>query len=910
MRSSTDTPEYKVIVIGLGAHGSAILHSLSESSSKPSEILGIDQYPVPHPMGSSHGESRMMRLSHPSGNPVFKNLANRSKQILEELSQNISSTSPMLTKSGSLFISKDTTSNSMLTKLATSASSQTISHEVIDHNRLGSDFTQFKVTDQESAYYEHESQLISASTVLEGRLQRAKALGAQIKLNESVMSFDARQDYIEVTTTDGRYTTEKLVVASGPWIPQIAKQFNLDLPVYPSVMHWFKVSEAYQNHYSINNFPITVLDIGEGGSILVFPLADDNAISVKVMHFPGTDAHSPKVTPETIDRKVSSKDSTYVYNNFIKDHFNGITPKCTDSYVCQYTQGPNRSFVVDFLPNTNERVAFVSACSRQGFKYSSALGEAISERVLTGSNSKTHDVFSEFGGHLQSNLDTTYFALDNERSKEINLLSNKVSYGKSISAYAFSVFLMALSFTINAKLIVHTSEHGAGAASIVSTFQTLVLGTATGCVLSSGIVMGEALGKRNYQSAGDAAKASWIWTASLAVASTALLLTSQYTLPLTFNNSQALEASKFFLGYGVGTIPTMFLMTTPQLASQAGSWKVPSVVALLNYGIGLTLSYLLGVTAGIGTFGVGLGGGISPWPVAIGLHYYLTRSDYAPLKLYRDSINNFKDNLIKLLKKGLELALQRTTEWGNLFVLTAFAALWSKHYVAAINASIQMIVIISLASQGVAHGIGMRSMILRKQMQSVSQENKKEAVKLHRQNTLMILKATGINILINFGCGLALHFLRKQITEFFINGDTDTNSIKTISENLLSINALGLIGDAPRITLGGGLRGWYDITYPTMVSLVLMTVVAAPLGLLFNQFTSDEDSIYWLFGIRGISMVLSAAVILHRLAKKVEEDANNNLGNYAKKNSLFRVALSSLNCCSGEDEANESLLAV
>ena len=52
------TATYDVIVIGLGAMGSATTYHLARRGVR---VLGIDQYAPPHDLGSSHGESRIIR---------------------------------------------------------------------------------------------------------------------------------------------------------------------------------------------------------------------------------------------------------------------------------------------------------------------------------------------------------------------------------------------------------------------------------------------------------------------------------------------------------------------------------------------------------------------------------------------------------------------------------------------------------------------------------------------------------------------------------------------------------------------------------------------------------------------------------------------------------------------------------
>ena len=64
--------QYDVVVVGLGAMGSAALHQLARRSVR---AVGIERLTPGHDQGSSHGESRVIRLGyfeHPSYVPLLR----------------------------------------------------------------------------------------------------------------------------------------------------------------------------------------------------------------------------------------------------------------------------------------------------------------------------------------------------------------------------------------------------------------------------------------------------------------------------------------------------------------------------------------------------------------------------------------------------------------------------------------------------------------------------------------------------------------------------------------------------------------------------------------------------------------------------------------------------------------------
>ena len=72
---------YEVIVIGLGAMGSATTYQLAKSGVK---VLGLDQYSPPHSFGSSHGDTRITRLAIGEG-ADYVPLVKRSHEIWREI---------------------------------------------------------------------------------------------------------------------------------------------------------------------------------------------------------------------------------------------------------------------------------------------------------------------------------------------------------------------------------------------------------------------------------------------------------------------------------------------------------------------------------------------------------------------------------------------------------------------------------------------------------------------------------------------------------------------------------------------------------------------------------------------------------------------------------------------------------
>src|ERR1700716_3787334 len=76
-------PEYDVIVVGLGAMGSATLYELARRGKR---VLGLEAFGPGHQLGSSHGESRVIRLAYYE-HPNYVPLLERAYELWAELEQ-------------------------------------------------------------------------------------------------------------------------------------------------------------------------------------------------------------------------------------------------------------------------------------------------------------------------------------------------------------------------------------------------------------------------------------------------------------------------------------------------------------------------------------------------------------------------------------------------------------------------------------------------------------------------------------------------------------------------------------------------------------------------------------------------------------------------------------------------------
>jgi len=93
---SRPSEAYDVIVMGLGAMGSAAAYHLA---SRGARVLGLDAQTPPHPFGSSHGKTRIYREAYYEA-PEYVPLVRRAMALWRELEE--ASGRTLLTVTGGL----------------------------------------------------------------------------------------------------------------------------------------------------------------------------------------------------------------------------------------------------------------------------------------------------------------------------------------------------------------------------------------------------------------------------------------------------------------------------------------------------------------------------------------------------------------------------------------------------------------------------------------------------------------------------------------------------------------------------------------------------------------------------------------------------------------------------------------
>ncbi len=431
--SSSNDDVYDVIVIGVGAMGVSTCYHLAKADKK---VLGLERFTIAHSHGSSHGETRITRLAyweHPNYVPLLR----RSFELVSQLERE--SGEKLFHQTGSLDIGPEdeaTFQGSVLSCLH-----HNLPHEILTPSELASRFPAWCIPAHFKACFQPAGGMLFPEKLNEITAKLARERGADIRENVEVVDIVPTGEGVEVIARGGKvFRGRKVLLSAGAWQGSLINHSSLGLAsprlralasmLRPErqVVSWYEPSSQAlsDKRFDPARFPVWISTL-EGAHFYGFPEKEGGTRGVKigqshtqlydhVMLLASLPPHSlPLTLPlsrsgryhhrfeqlsesdlnDTARRALTEPvDRTYTAG-FMRSMFgSGIAseastgggeeaPAVLHESTCVFTNTPDEHFILDRCPDKNlPQIAFVSACSGHGFKFSTAIGEALSQMLL------------------------------------------------------------------------------------------------------------------------------------------------------------------------------------------------------------------------------------------------------------------------------------------------------------------------------------------------------------------------------------------------------------------------------------------------------------------------------------------------------------------------------------------------
>jgi sarcosine oxidase len=359
---------YDAIVVGLGAMGSATLFHLAQRGLR---VIGLEQFSPGHALGSSHGDSRIIRETY-FEHPLYVPLVQRAHELWRELES--SSGKSLMKITGGLMIGSP--DGMVVAGTLRSAREHNLPHEVLTPAVVEERFPAFRLAPDLVAVLDPRAGYLDPEECNTAHLKGARAAGAESRFDEPLLEWRPNGRGVRVTTTSRTYHAQHLVLTAGAWNGALTRELQLPLSIERQSVFWFDPDEGTES-YDSARFPIYAYEFKAGTICYGFPRLA-RGVKASVMH------DGQKVSdPESVDRNVHDAEVEP-----LRAALRVILPYLSDAPVretgvCLFTNTPDHDFLIDFHPR-HPQVLVSSPCSGHGFKFASAIGELQAELVTTG----------------------------------------------------------------------------------------------------------------------------------------------------------------------------------------------------------------------------------------------------------------------------------------------------------------------------------------------------------------------------------------------------------------------------------------------------------------------------------------------------------------------------------------------
>jgi sarcosine oxidase len=362
--------QFDVVVVGLGAMGSAAVYQLARRGAR---VLGIERFAPGHDKGSSHGETRIIRLGyfeHPSYVPLLR----RAYALWREL-ESVSGQA-LLHVTGIAEIGAP--DGQLVAGTLRASRTHTLPHEVLDAGQLMRRFPQFRIPTNYVGVWQPDGGFVAVEPSIAALLAQAKTAGAELRTCVTVTSVAPRGGGVRVTTSQGDVDADTVIVATGPWVGTLIP--GLPVRVTREVIGWFQPSGSAQ--FQSGRFPVFILE-SRHGMHYGFPLHGNPGVKI-AKHYHRDEA----VDPDRFDRSVTAADEALI-RPALADHIPAANGPLLAAKTCLYTVTPDRDFIIDRAPDA-PNVIIASPCSGHGFKFAPVIGEILADLAISGQT--RHDI--------------------------------------------------------------------------------------------------------------------------------------------------------------------------------------------------------------------------------------------------------------------------------------------------------------------------------------------------------------------------------------------------------------------------------------------------------------------------------------------------------------------------------------
>jgi sarcosine oxidase len=364
-----------VAVIGVGAMGSMSLWRLA---ARGASVIGFERFQPGHALGSSHGETRIIRTAYHEG-PEYVPLVQEAWTLWRRLEEETGVS--LLVRNGGLLIGPP--DGEIVQGALLSARTHNLEHQLLDAADLRRRHPQHRIGEQDVAVAEPDAGFVRPEVAVEAAAACAVARGAVLHSGCKVQTIDPDGGGVTILSDAGKHRVRHAIVAAGPWTSMIAPWANLPLSVARQAMGWYQATEPAL--FEASRFPIWIREAPDHVAY-GFPTVDGRTVKLALHHEGAT------TDPDTVDRAIHTADADPL-DRYVAKYLAGLQAHAVEMRVCMYTNTPDQHFVIGRVPGV-DNVTVLSPCSGHGFKFASVIGDVAADFALDGGTSRNVERFN------------------------------------------------------------------------------------------------------------------------------------------------------------------------------------------------------------------------------------------------------------------------------------------------------------------------------------------------------------------------------------------------------------------------------------------------------------------------------------------------------------------------------------
>jgi sarcosine oxidase len=364
--------DYRVAVLGLGGIGSAAAYWASLRFGH--EVVGIEQFELGHVRGGSEDHSRIIRLSYHT--PGYVELAKSAYDAWEQVE--VDSGEQLILRTGGLDLAPEGASIGLDDYRASMAAAG-VPFEELDAGEVLRRWPQWQLGADVTGLFQERSGIAMASRANAAHRMLARENGATLIEGSEVSGVREVAGEVEVVVGGRPMRVGSLIVAAGAWTAPVLAALGCQLPLEVTLEQVVYLAATDLDSFHPSRFPIWIWM--DEPSFYGFPVFGEPAVKIAWDRC--------GITTDPVTRSFEPRaDVTEAVMDFASRHLPGAVGTVRIAKTCLYTLTPDRDFIVDRVPGTDNVYTAVGA--GHAFKFASLLGKILSELALDGATH--HDI--------------------------------------------------------------------------------------------------------------------------------------------------------------------------------------------------------------------------------------------------------------------------------------------------------------------------------------------------------------------------------------------------------------------------------------------------------------------------------------------------------------------------------------